>query len=462
MSNSFQIISPVDGSIYAERPYANKSEIVATIRKSYQASMEWRQVDIDQRAEKCRALVDYFKEHATEWSQEITMMMGRPARYATMEIKSGFLERAEFMIGAAKDSLKELEASSKDGFQRFIRREPLGVVLVLAPWNYPYLTSVNAIIPAIMAGNTVILKHAEQTALCAERYQEAFDHVGLPEGVFQFLHIDHEQVAEVIADPAVAYVAFTGSVEGGRAIQRAASNRFIPVGLELGGKDPAYVCEDSDLDAAAENLVDGSFFNSGQSCCGIERIYVQKTVYKEFLDLFIEKTSFYVVDDPRKDETTLGPLVRIRNAEEVKRQIDQAIALGAQSHLEATQFTNRELPYLAPQVLTHVNHQMDVMSKETFGPVVGIMPVRNELEAIQMMNHSAYGLTASIWTKDVEKAIRIGEQVETGTWYMNRCDYLDPELAWTGIKNSGRGCTLSPLGYHYLTRPKSFHLKPIL
>jgi acyl-CoA reductase-like NAD-dependent aldehyde dehydrogenase len=406
-------------------------------------------------------MVDWCLARADMLGEELTRQMGRPIAYTPNEIRRGFQERALHMCSIAEAALADLPVEKKEGFQRFIRREPLGVVLVLAPWNYPWLTSVNAIVPALLAGNTVILKMAQQTPLVAERYAEAFRAAGLPSGVFQYLHMDHAQTARVIGDPRIAFVAFTGSVEGGHAVQRAASGRFIATGLELGGKDPAYVRADADLPSAIENLVDGSFFNSGQSCCGIERIYVDKKIYRPFVDGFVELTRKYKLGNPLDQDTTLGPLVRTEAANAVRAQIRQALSKGAKPLIDAKAFPadKKGTPYLAPQVLINVDHGMKVMTEESFGPVVGIMPVGNDEEAIKLMNDSRYGLTASIWTQDADAALRIGERVETGTWFMNRCDYLDPALAWTGVKDSGRGCTLSKLGLETFTRPKSFHLR---
>ena len=277
----------------------------------------------------------------------------------------------------------------------------------------------------------------------------------------QILYLDHDGVADVIRDERVAFVAFTGSVDGGHAIQDAASRRFIGAALELGGKDPAYVASDANIERTAANLVDGSFYNAGQSCCGVERIYVHQDVYASFVDAFVAEASSLVLGDPRDKATTLGPVVRVRNAEAIQAQIDAAITAGARPLLDAAKFpeTKRGLPYMAPQALVDVDHTMEIMSEETFGPAVGIMAVRDDEEAIRLMNDSRYGLTASVWTSDLERAQRVGRRVETGTWYMNRCDYLDPELAWVGVKDSGRGCSLSALGYAQLTRPKSFHLR---
>uniref|UniRef100_UPI003D11A0CF aldehyde dehydrogenase family protein n=1 Tax=Roseibium sp. TaxID=1936156 RepID=UPI003D11A0CF len=369
--------------------------------------------------------------------------------------------RARHMIAIAEDALKDVQTQPKDGFPRFIRREPLGTVFVVAPWNYPYLTSVNSIVPALMACNTVIIKHSAQTPLVAERYTEAFKAAGIPEWVVQHIHTSHEDVAKMIQDDRISFVAFTGSVPGGHAIQEAASGRFIGTGMELGGKDPAYVRADADLDYAIGNLVDGAFYNAGQCCCGIERIYVQESLYDRFVDGFVDLTSQYKLGNPLDEETTLGPMAQARFAAWVREQTDEALRKGAKAHIDMSAFpANKEgTPYLAPQVLTDVNHQMSVMREESFGPVVGIMKVKDDEEALQFMNDSPYGLTASIWTEDVQAAAEIGDRIETGTVFMNRCDYLDPALVWTGVKDTGKGAALSEIGFHNLTRPKSFHFR---
>ncbi|REA61331.1 aldehyde dehydrogenase [Dyadobacter luteus] len=454
-------ISPIDGSVYVERELATEPQIVTVLAKATVAQKEWKKTTLDERKAICEKFITYFLDHADEIGLELTHQMGRPVRYTANEIRKGFQERARYMISVAEQALADVQVAELEGFTRFIRRDPVGVVFVIAPWNYPYLTSVNTVIPAILSGNAVILKHAQQTPLCAERYAAAFEYAGLPEGVFQYLHLSHDQVAEVIGDERIDYVAFTGSVEGGQAVQTAVNKRFIVAGLELGGKDPAYVRADADIANAVENLVDGAFFNSGQSCCGIERIYVHEAIYDKFIHGFVALTKTYTLGDPLNSETTLGPMVKASAAEFAQKQIDEAVAQGAKALIDPDLFPANKpgTPYLAPQVLVDVSHSMRVMTEETFGPVVGIMSVKNDEEAISLMNDSAYGLTASIWTKDVEKAVEIGEQVQTGTWFMNRCDYLDPALAWTGVKNSGRGCTLSVVGYEALTRPKSFHLK---
>ena len=463
MAATFRTISPVDGSIVFERALDGADEVERVLAAASNAFETWREVDLDERCTMVRRFVELAVHDIDAVAQELTMQMGRPVRDGGGEV-GGWLLRGRTMVDLAPQALADIELGARDGFTRYIRREPLGVVFVVAPWNYPWLTAVNALVPALVAGNTVVLKHSEQTPLVAERIGRAAREAGLPEGVLQVLYLDHGGVADVIGDPRIAFVAFTGSVEGGHAIQQAASKRFIGAALELGGKDPAYVCGDADVAGTAANLVEGSFYNAGQSCCGVERIYVHRNVYDPFLEAFVSMANELQLGDPRDSSTTLGPVVRIRNAEGIQAQIDEAIAAGARPLLDPSHFaeTERGLPYMAPQALVDVDHSMRIMSEETFGPAVGIMQVRNDAEAIALMNDSLYGLTASVWTTDLEHAQQIGAHVETGTWFMNRCDYLDPELAWVGVKDSGRGCSLSALGYAQLTRPKSFHLRHAL
>jgi acyl-CoA reductase-like NAD-dependent aldehyde dehydrogenase len=414
-----------------------------------------------ERAELVVGVVDALKAMGSEIAEELAWQMGRPIRYGQGEL-SGLEERARHMAAIAEEALAPLRPKdARPGFERMIAREPVGLVFTIAPWNYPYLTTVNSLVPALIAGNAVILKQAAQTLLVGDRFQEAFDRIGLPKGLMTHLVLEHAQTEAIIAGGHVDHVAFTGSVEGGRAMARAAAGAFTTLGLELGGKDPAYVSPDANLNFAVENLVDGAFFNSGQCCCGIERIYVHEARYDAFLEAFVALTSQYVLDNPLEEKTTLGPMARANLAEVVRRQTRAAIAKGARPHLDPASFAMDKPggPYLGPQVLTEVDHTMDVMREESFGPVVGIMKVKDEAEAIALMNDSPYGLTASVWTENVEEARRIGAEIETGTIYMNRCDYLDPGLAWTGVKNTGYGASLSALGYGALTRPKSYHLR---
>jgi acyl-CoA reductase-like NAD-dependent aldehyde dehydrogenase len=468
MADTLKCISPVDGRIYVERPLADEAETAAALERARAAQAAWRHVPMAERQVVLTKAVDAFVAKRAEIAEEISWQMGRPIAQSPIEV-GGFEERARHMIEIAPQALQDIAVGEKAGFTRFIRRDPVGVVLVVAPWNYPYLTAVNSIVPAILAGNAVILKHSAQTPLCAERFAEAFAAAGLPAGVFQHLHMGHAATLGLIrgagdGGSGVDFAAFTGSVPGGHAVQEAAAGRFIGLGLELGGKDPAYVRADADLDHAVENLVDGAFFNSGQSCCGIERIYVHKDLYEPFVEGVVALVRGYRLGNPTERETNLGPLVRAGAADFVRGQIDEAVAQGATTLIDPRAFPADEpgTPYLAPQVLVDVTHGMRVMSEESFGPVVGIMKVADDEQAVSLMNDSEFGLTAAIWTSDEEAAIALGDRVETGTWFMNRCDYLDPALAWTGVKDSGHGCSLSQVGYEQLTRPKSFHLRTAL
>ncbi len=460
MAGKIEVISPVDGSVYTVCRLHGGHDIEKALSLAVLAQRDWRKITVAQRAEYMLKFIDAFRGNKNRISEEITWQMGRPIAHSPFEV-AGTIERATGMVALAESALADLPLAKKEGFHRFIRREPLGVVFVVPAWNYPCLIAINSILPALMAGNAVLLRHSAQTPLVAERFAEAFAVAGLPTGLFQYLHLSHDDTATVIRDARVDFVAFTGSVNGGYQIQKVAAERFVGVGLELGGKDPAYVRADVNLDFAVENLVDGAFFNAGQSCCGIERIYVHESVYKSFVDGFVALTKKYKLGNPLDPQTTLGPLAKRSGAKLIKEHTEQAVGAGARPLIDANLFSEtKEGPnYVAPQVLTDVDHSMAVMCEESFGPVVGIMKVANDEEALKLMNDSAFGLTASIWTEDEAAALSISNRVNTGTCFMNRCDYLDPELAWVGVKDSGRGCALSKVGYEHLTRPKSFHLR---
>src|SRR5215211_3038990 len=333
-----QIVSPIDGSVYAERTTVSRDELEEVLARAADSRDEWRSMALVDRQAVCERMVTNMEAAADEIAVELAHQMGRPVRYGGNEIRRGFQERARHMISIAGEGLADIAVDGPEGFQKFIRRDPLGSVLVVAPWNYPYLCAVNSLIPALLAGNTVVLKHATQTLLCAERMSEAFASAGMPAGVFQHVVATHDDVAAMIADPRIDFVAFTGSVEGGHVIQRRAGERFIGTGLELGGKDPSYVRADCDLDFTIAENVDGSFFNSGQSCCAIERIYVHADVYDEFLDGFVEATRGYRLGDPLDPETTIGPMVTAAAADAARQHVAGAIAQGARPLVSEAEF----------------------------------------------------------------------------------------------------------------------------
>jgi acyl-CoA reductase-like NAD-dependent aldehyde dehydrogenase len=451
-------ITPIDNTVYVEREY-HSNKIEPTINNSVKAQKDWVNLNVSERVKFLKNFVDDFLSRGDAIGEELSRQIGRPISQAAGEL-NGFKERADYMLSIAEKKLADIDVTKDDNFKSFIKRRPLGIVFVIAPWNYPYLVAVNSIIPAMAAGNSVILKHSAQTPLCAEQlYQSAKK--TLPKDVFNYLHLNHEDGLKVVSDKRINFVSFTGSVKAGYDVQKATHTKFIDMALELGGKDPAYARHDCDLEKTVENLVDGSFFNSGQSCCGIERIYVDEKIYNKFIELFASKAYNYKLGNPLEKETNLGPVVKLSAANFILKQMDEAIKKGAKKIIDENKFNfpKEHKNYMVPQILTNVNHNMGFMTEETFGPCVGIMKVKDENEAIKLMNDSPYGLTASVWTKDLEIAENIGNQVQTGTFFMNRCDYLDPALSWTGVKETGKGCSLSEIAYEKLTAPKSFHLR---
>ncbi len=451
-------ISPIDGSVYAERPTLTLEAARAVVNATRAAQPAWAARPLHERIDLVMAGVAAVGAMNDEIVPELAQMMGRPVRYGGEF--GGFNERASYMADIAAEALADIQVGEDATFKRYIKRIPHGVVFVVAPWNYPYMTAINTVAPALIAGNTVVLKHAAQTLLVGERMAKAFHDAGVPEDVFQNVFLDHDTTSALISEKAFNFVNFTGSVGGGQAMERAAAGTFTGVGTELGGKDPGYVMEDADLDAAVDTLIDGAMFNSGQCCCGIERIYVHESLFDAFVEKAVAVVNGYKLGNPLDAETTIGPMANIRFAKEVRAQIAEAVEMGAKTHIDTFPEDDGGA-YLTPQILTNVTHDMRVMRDESFGPVVGIMSVKSDEEAIALMNDSEFGLTASLWTADVDRAQRVGDQIETGTVFMNRADYLDPGLCWTGCKNTGRGGGLSVIGYQNLTRPKSYHLKKV-
>ncbi|WP_171098216.1 aldehyde dehydrogenase family protein [Ruegeria sp. HKCCD7255] len=458
MAQILRCISPIDGSVFAEREVLTRDAAFAAAGRARAAQADWAARPLQERVDLVMAGVAEVGAMNDEIVPELAQMMGRPVRYGGEF--GGFNERASYVAEIAERALADISVGEDETFRRYIKRIPHGVVFVVAPWNYPYMTAINTVAPALIAGNAVVLKHATQTLLVGERMAQAFHAAGVPEDVFQHVFLSHDVTSDLIAGRAFDFVNFTGSVGGGQAMERAAAGTFTGVGTELGGKDPGYVMEDADLEAAVETLIDGAMFNSGQCCCGIERIYVHESLFDAFLARAVEIVQGYKLGNPLDPETTIGPMANVRFADEVRAQIAEAVADGAVAHIETFPEDDGGA-YLTPQIMTNVTHDMRVMRDESFGPVVGIMKVSSDAEAVELMNDSEFGLTASLWTRDVDRAARVGDRIQTGTVFMNRADYLDPGLCWTGCKNTGRGGGLSVIGYHNLTRPKSYHLKKV-
>jgi acyl-CoA reductase-like NAD-dependent aldehyde dehydrogenase len=449
-------ISPIDGMVFATRTAMPLDAARGAVDAAALGQKAWAARPLADRIALVMAGVDRLGAMNDEVVIELAHMMGRPVRYGGEF--GGVRQRASYMAEIAEASLAPKIIENSDAFERRLTREPAGVVLVIAPWNYPYLTAINTIAPALIAGNAVVLKHASQTLLAGERMARAFHEAGVPEDVFVNLFLDHAVTETLIGEKRFGFVNFTGSVGGGRAMERAAAGAFTSMGLELGGKDPGYVLDDADPAIAAAGLIDGAMFNSGQCCCGIERIYVAESLYDAFVAEAVKIVKAYRLGNPLDAATDIGPMANIRFATEARAQVAEAIAAGAVAHIPVDPADDGGT-YVTPQILTNVDHSMRVMTDETFGPVVGIMKVSGDAEAIELMNDSQFGLTASLWTNDAERAARIGDALETGTVFMNRCDYLDPALCWTGCKDTGRGAALSSLGFDAVTRPKSWHFK---
>ena len=449
--------SPINGEIYATRDALSSPLARERAQRAKIAQKEWAKRSTDERIQIVMKAIDYIGDDKDRMVEELAHQMGRPVRYGGEF--SGFQERASYMASIANEALATTTVEDTEHFSRMIKREPQGVVLVVAPWNYPYMTAINTVVPALIAGNSVVLKHSTQTLLVGEHLAEAFHHAGVPADVFQNVFLDHQTTSDLISTRSFDFINFTGSVAGGIAMETAAAGTFTAVSTELGGKDPGYVMEDADIDQAVDSLIDGAMFNSGQCCCGIERIYVHESIYDEFLAKAIALVKSYKLGNPLDHATTIGPMANIRFATEVRSQLSEALTAGAIAHIPQFPEDNGSDCYVTPQILTNVDHHMRIMREETFGPVVGIMKVTTDSEAITMMNDSEFGLSVSLWSTDAARCEDLGEQLETGTVFMNRCDYLDPALCWTGCKNTGRGAGLSSLGFHAVTRPKSYHLK---
>jgi acyl-CoA reductase-like NAD-dependent aldehyde dehydrogenase len=442
MTAMIRCISPVDGSTYAERPALSPEAAAACVSRARAAQPAWAARPLEERIALVNAAVKALNDDKARIVEELAWQMGRPTRFGGEF--GGLNERTAYMSKVAAEALAPMIVEETDRFARRIEFAPHGVVFVIAPWNYPYMTAMNTIVPALIAGNAVILKHASQTLLVGERIAEAMGKAGIPGDVFQNI------------------VLFTGSVAGGQAIERAAAGTFTGLGLELGGKDPGYVMEDADLDWAVDVLMDGAMYNAGQCCCGIERIYVNHRLFDEFVEKSVKWVNALRLGNPFDADTTLGPMANKRFAATVREQTAEAIKAGAKPLIEKQNYPQDDGgAYLMPQVLINVDHSMRVMTEESFGPVVGIMPVKDDAEALRLMNDSPYGLTASLWTQDPDRAWALARQVETGTVFMNRADYLDPAICWTGCKDTGRGAGLSKLGYHAVTRPRSYHFRKV-
>lgn len=452
-----EVVNPYNQEIVCELPYDEGARIDGKIDAARHAYEQWRHLSIEERSRQVARGLERFRSNADAIARDITRQMGKPLRQSRREVET-FFGRAEYMRSIAEESLAPDILPGKEGFHRRIEHVPLGLVLCIAAWNYPLLIPVNVVVPALLAGNTVLLKHSAKTPLCGQHFEDAFGNLE-PAGLVTNLVLTHEQTAALIADRRVDHVNFTGSVSGGHQVYRVAAQRLLDVGLELGGKDPAYVAEDADLDFSAEHLIDGACYNAGQSCCAVERVYVHRTLYPDFLARAKALMERYRLGDPLDEETTLGPLANRSALDLLERRVEEAVRRGARLLLGGRRLEGTNGNFFPPTLLADVPNDAALMQEETFGPVVPALAVADDDEALARMGDTRYGLTASVWTRSRERAERFATALEAGTIYQNRCDYLDPALPWTGTRDSGKGTTLSRYGFYHLTRRKSIHFR---
>ncbi|HVH45705.1 MAG TPA: aldehyde dehydrogenase family protein [Labilithrix sp.] len=451
--------NPYTGEIACTVPTTDEAALSRILDEARKAAQELARLSIEERVALCDRALAKLEARTEEVATDITRQMGKPLSQARGEV-SGMAGRWRHVMAIAKESLADVVLPPKEGFERRIAKEPLGVVLDLPAWNYPLLTAVNAIVPAVLAGNAVVVKHSPRTPLCGEHFARAFAEAGGPKGAVQAVFFDYDRTERLVADPRIDHVLFTGSVHGGHRIQAAAKDRFLHVGLELGGNDPAYAAADCDVEKTVENVVDGAIYNAGQSCCAVERVYVHASVYDRFVAAAEPLVRAYVMGDPADAKTSLGPVAQPWHPKELEAFVADATKKGAKLVVGGKAVSvGGKGRFFEATMLTDVPQEAELMQKESFGPILAIAKVGSDEEALEKMNASRLGLTASVWTRDRDRAERMARALQFGTVYMNRCDALDPALPWTGVKDSGRGVTLSALGFDALTRPKAIHFR---
>ncbi|MDZ7651272.1 MAG: aldehyde dehydrogenase family protein [Burkholderiaceae bacterium] len=452
------VINPAHGGTIAELPEDTQHSVTAKYRAARAAQPGWAAIPLAMRLAAIKRFRAGIADHMERLAAVLTSEVGKPIKQARNEL-NGLLPRLDFFIAHAEGALAPRQVFDADGMRESISHEPLGVVANISAWNYPYFVGSNVFVPALLAGNSVLYKPSEYATLTGLEIGNLLHASGVPQDVFSVLVGGGRVGIELLKEP-VDGVFFTGSYGTGRKIAEAVASRMIKVQLELGGKDPTYVCEDVDVAAAAASLADGAMYNTGQSCCSVERIYVHAKVHDAFVAAFVKEVQGFRLGEPTDESTYIGPLTRAQQVKVLQMQVADALAKGAQLLLGGHAITDRPGGHwFAPTVLVNVSHDMTVMREESFGPIIGIQKVADDAEAVRMMNDTDYGLTAGVYTRDEARAKALLAQVHAGSVYWNCCDRVSPRLPWSGVKHSGMGLTLSTEGITAFTRPKAWHLR---
>lgn len=450
------VINPATEELITSLLPDTENDIARKFSAVREAQKEWSNTPLKERKSVVARFDKLLAKNKEECARTLTKEMGKPLTQSLREVE-GTANRIGFFLEHVEKTMHDETVSKSSDMVETLSFEPLGVIANISAWNYPYFVGSNVFIPALLTGNAVLYKPSEYASLTGQKIAQLFEEAGLPSALFQTVTGGGDVGARLLEQP-LNGVFFTGSVETGRKIATAVAPRFIRLGLELGGKDPAYVCDDVDVETVAENLVDGAFYNAGQSCCSVERIYIHDKVFNAFTEAFCEKTKKLVVGDPLSESTFIGPLARKAQIRVLNEQVSDAQTKGALVLVTGGHQEGRGW-YYRPVVLGNVDHTMKLMREESFGPIIGLMRVKNDSEAIRLMNDTSYGLTASVHTKNEDRAREILEAVNTGTVYWNCCDRVSPLLPWTGRKDSGMGSTLSKLGIFSFVQPKAWHMR---
>ncbi len=451
------VINPANGSVIAELPPDTHESIVAKYKAARIAQPAWANTPLSARLNAIRRFREAVVHEQERLAAVLTSEVGKPIKQARNEL-SGLLARLDFFIEQVEPTLAQREVFREGRMREVIEHVPLGVIANISAWNYPYFVGANVFVPALLAGNAVLYKPSEYATLTGLEIGNLLHMSGVPQDVFQVLVGGGRVGVELLKEP-VDGVFFTGSYHTGIKIAQAVALRLAKLQLELGGKDPTYVCEDVDPATAAASLADGAMYNTGQSCCSVERIYVHEKIHDAFVSAFVSEVKSFKIGEPTMEDTYIGPLTRAPQVKILQLQVADAVAKGA---TVLTGGDKLDLPgehWFAPTVLSNVNHTMDLMREESFGPIIGIQKVSGDEEAVRLMNDTEYGLTAGVYTRDEARAQRLLAQVHAGSVYWNCCDRVSPRLPWSGVGHSGVGLTLSTYGIETFTRTKGWHLK---